>query len=153
VTALRPVTRDHVGPLIRLKVAPHQDGFVAPNAVSLAQAPYETGAFPFAICDGETPVGYLALIDMRIHDFREDGDDPNSAYLWRLMIGADHQKQGHATAALVAACDWCTGRGLPRLFTSAVPENGVVRQFYQSQGFTETGRVTEGEVEYMRPIA
>ena len=52
-TRLDPVRRADVGPLCRMAVRADQDGFVAPNAVSLAQQPYKTGAHPFVIRDGE----------------------------------------------------------------------------------------------------
>lgn len=42
---LRPVARDDVNGLMRLE--PGIDGLVAPNAVTLAQASFETGAYLF----------------------------------------------------------------------------------------------------------
>ncbi|MBF9035134.1 GNAT family N-acetyltransferase [Rhodobacterales bacterium HKCCE2091] len=150
--ALRPPTRATIRRLWKLDIAEEQRGFVAPNLVTLAQAPYEGGAFPFGIWNGDEPVGFLALIDFRqIHEL-EDGDDPNAAYLWRLMIAAQHQRKGYGREALGLCFDWARGMCLPRIVTSAVEENEVALRLYESAGFSRTGRIIDGEVEMARTL-
>ena len=51
---LDPVRREDVDALCRMDVREDQVGFVAHNAMSLAEQPYETGAHPFVIRDGDT---------------------------------------------------------------------------------------------------
>ena len=149
---LRPVGRDDVGPLHRLTVADHQARFVAPNAVTLAQAPFEGGSSVFVILADAERVVLLAAIDMRAHDHREVWDDPDSLYLWRLMIGAAHQRQGHGRAAMARFLDLGRALGLPRASLSVVEANADGRAFYEALGFVDTGRVEEGERSFTREL-
>jgi diamine N-acetyltransferase len=152
VISLRPVERDDLRPLFRLKVSEAQAGFVAPNEITLAQAPYEPGAFVFVIRAEEQIVGLIAMIDFREHPFVMEGEDPEAAHLWRLMIGAEHQRKGYGRAAMALAFDWARGRGNPRFSTSAVPENAVALRFYESLGLMPTGAIVDGEVELARDL-
>ncbi|MCU0831455.1 MAG: GNAT family N-acetyltransferase [Rhizobiaceae bacterium] len=144
---LRPVQREDVRPLLAMEVAEDQKAFVASNALTLSQAPYETGAHVFGIWHGETRVGLLAAVDNRDYKFGGPGDDPNSAFLWRLLIAREHQGRGFGRAALLDLFEWARSRGLPRIFTSVVPGNAAAAGLYQSLGFAFTGRVIEDEAE------
>lgn len=149
---LQPVERDDLRPLFRLKVSDAQDGFVAPNEITLAQAPYETGAYVFSIYADEVIVGLMAMLDFREHKYLEEGDDPEAAYLWRLLIGADHQGKGYGRAAMDWAFDWAKARGNPRFVTSVVKENADGMRFYAELGLEPTGRIEDGEVVLMRGL-
>lgn len=149
---LIPVVRDDLRPLFKLKVSPDQTGFVAPNEITLAQAPYETGAYVFAVRDGETHAGLAAMIDFREHAYLTDIDDPQAAYLWRLSIGAEHQGKGHGRAAMGWLIDWAKTRGNPRMMTSAVETNTAALRFYESLGFRPTGAMEEAEVVLSRDL-
>ncbi|MDJ0628486.1 MAG: GNAT family N-acetyltransferase [Rhodobacter sp.] len=148
----RPVVRDHVIPLIGLSVAPGQDGFVASNAKSLAQAAYEPGSAIFGLWDGDVPVGLVAMIDLRDCVDLEDGGDPDTAYLWRLMIASGFQRRGFGQAALKIFHRWARDRALPRLETSVVPENLGARALYEGFGFIDTGKMLDGEMLLSRPV-
>lgn len=149
---LRPVARADVHPLVKMTVAPGQEGFVAPNANSLAEQPYETGAYPFVIEAGGEPAGFLMVIDCREHDYLDEGDDPEAAFLWRFMVAREHQGRGVGRAALMALMDWCRARGLSRLVTSAVEANAPAQALYEGVGLGRTGRVWDGEVEFAGPV-
>ena len=56
--SLREVTADTVRMICRLDVSEEQKHFVAPNAVSIAQAYFEPKAWFRAIYADETPVGF-----------------------------------------------------------------------------------------------
>jgi len=148
---LDPVRREDVDALCRMDVREDQVGFVAHNAMSLAEQPYETGAHPFVIRDGDVAVGFLMVIDCREHAYREDGDPTDAAYLWRFMIDADHQGRGHGRAALTALGEWCRARDLRRIVTSAVERNAQAHALYEAIGLARTGRVVDGEVEFAGP--
>ncbi|QPH53891.1 GNAT family N-acetyltransferase [Pontivivens ytuae] len=150
--SLEPVTRDDVIPLTDLAVHAEQRGFVADNAFSLAQAPYETGAYPFAIRADGRLVGFCMVIDMREHQYRERCDDPQSCFLWRFMIAAEEQGKGYGRATLAEVEAWARARGLTALVTTAVEGNAAARALYRSAGFVETGRIAHGEVEMRRPL-
>ena len=152
MVTIRPVRREDVRPLIALTVAPEDATFVAPNAVTLAEAPYETGAHVFAIWADDRLVGLAALVDNRDYSYLEPDDDPNSAFLWRLMVGSDHQRQGIGHAAMHQVFDWARARALPRLFTSVVAGNTAASRFYESLGFALTGRDIDGEAEMLRHL-
>ena len=46
VVSLRPINNDNLWSVLKLKVAPAQEGFVASNAVSLAQAHFNKDVVP-----------------------------------------------------------------------------------------------------------
>lgn len=149
---LVPITKENVRDVMRLKVAPHQNGFVADNAVSLAQAYSEYAtAWPRAIADDDTLVGFL-MID------KTPDPDPKYAgctYLWRFMIGADHQKKGYGAAAMAALIEEIsTWPGIHSLILSYVPGEHGPEHFYKKLGFTETGdRVDNSdELVMIRPL-
>lgn len=146
--ALEEVTRDTLRDVLRLKVAPDQEDFVAPNAVSIAQAYFEPEAWFRAICAQGAHVGFVMLIDPTL-----PGAEPRTTekaqdiYLWRLMIAADHQGKGYGRATLDAILDHARTRpGIKRVTASYVPEPGGPEAFYLGYGFEKTGQVHDGEV-------
>lgn len=150
--SIRPVERDDVAPLAKLKVAADQEAFVAPNVYSLAQLHFETGAYGLVILAGEERVGYCQIIDMREHQYREGYDDENSAFLWRLMIAHDEQGKGYGKAAMKRLFDWARDRGLPRFMTSVVETNVRARAFYEGLGFAPTGDIDGVEIILSRDL-
>ena len=137
VVALHPVTPDNLSAVLRLKVAPAQEQFVAPNPVSVAQGSHEPFAWQRAIYADATPVGFLMLYD-----------DPFTPvyYLWRLMIDARYQRLGFARQAMRQVIDYVLGRpNATELRLSYVPAAGGPQPFYASLGFVDTGEVDDGE--------
>lgn len=90
----RRVEKDHLRALFRLKVAEDQAGLVAPNEITLAQAAYEPGGYVWGLWEGDIAVGLLAMIHPHEAGGMEEGEDPDAAYLWRLMIGGGASGQG-----------------------------------------------------------
>jgi diamine N-acetyltransferase len=134
---LREITGDTVRAVCALEVAPEQRGFVAPNAVSIAQAHFEPKAWFRAIYAGEEPVGFVML--------SEDTEMPEY-YLWRFMVAAEHQGKGYGKRALDLLVERV--RSLPgatELLSSYVRGEAGPRDFYLRYGFEETGGVEEGE--------
>lgn len=138
VVELHEVTSETVRRICLLQVAPEQRGFVAPNAVSFAEALFEPKAWYRAIvADGE-PVGFVML--------SVDPETPEY-YLWRLMIGEGFQGRGYGRAAMALIVDHV--RGLPNaseLLVSWVPEPGGPQPFYLGLGFELTGETDGDEV-------
>jgi diamine N-acetyltransferase len=135
---LREVTGDTVRAICRLEVAPGQDRFVAPNAVSIAEAYFHPTAWFRAIYDDDEPVGFLML----------DDDDAKHLYtLWRLMIADGFQGRGYGKRAVELLIDYVRTRpGATALMTSWVPGDGGPAEFYRKLGFEPTGEMDEGEV-------
>lgn len=144
---LREVTRENLAEVLRLEVAPEQRGFVAPNAVSIAQAHFhpETAWFR-AVYAGETPVGFLML---------EDRAGASEIFLWRFMIDRRHQKRGYGRRALGLVLDHARARpGTSAIVTSHVPGDGSPGPFYQRLGFVHTGEADpDGELIMRRELA
>ena len=134
---LREVTAETVRAICALEVAPEQRGYVAPNAISIAQAHFEPKAWFRAVYAGEEPVGFVMLY--------EDVDEP-ACFLWRFMIAGEHQGKGYGRRALDLVVQHV--RRLPgatELRSSFVPGEHGPRAFYLRCGFVETGEVDEGE--------
>ena len=138
MVTLREITRDNLRACIELKTGPDQDGFVATNVVSIAQAYVEPTFVPRAIYDDETIVGFLMY-----------GRDEKTGADWiiRLMVGAQHQRKGYARAAMQQALDLLSRQpDCKEILISYVPENVVAEQLYASLGFEPTGEVEDGEI-------
>lgn len=134
---LREVTAESVRAICALEVAPEQRGFVAPNAVSIAQAHFEPSAWFRAVYAGEEPVGFVMLYE---------NQEKEEYFLWRFMVAAEHQGNGYGKRALDLVVEHV--RGLPgatELRTSYVPGKAGPRDFYLRYGFVETGEVEGGE--------
>jgi diamine N-acetyltransferase len=147
----RPARPEDRAILEALNVDPAQRHFVGSNRKTFRQWPDEPGAEVFGLWDGETAVGLMACIDMRDRPDRSSANDPQTAYLWRLMVASEHQGKGFGRAALSLFERWAADRGLYRLEISVVPENTIARALYTSFGFRPTGRVVEGEDVLKRP--
>lgn len=139
VVTLREITKKTVRSIIDLKVAPEQDNFVAPNAVSIAQAHFEEKAWFRAIYADETPVGFVMLFD--------DAEKP-VYYLWRYMIDAKYQGRGYGRFAINLLIDYVKTRpGAKELLVTYVPGEGSPEKFYEKVGFVNTGVEHDGEWE------
>jgi len=134
---LRAVAAANVDEIMRLRVAPAQEQFVADNPRSLATAAYSQLAWPRAIYADETPVGFVMLYD-----------DPHQAeyFLWRLMIDQRYQRLGFGRRAIEQVIDYVCGRpNATALGVSYVPGEGDPQAFYASLGFVDTGEVDDDE--------
>lgn len=135
---LREVTQDTVRAICNLQVAEDQRGYVAPNAVSIAQAYFEPCAWFRAVYADDDPVGFVML---------HDEPEKQEYYLWRFMIDAGHQGRGFGKRALDLVVDYVRERpGAGALLSSFVPGDAGPGGFYLRYGFVETGEVDEGEV-------
>jgi diamine N-acetyltransferase len=147
---LREITRDTARAIMFLDVAPHQDGLVAPNAVSIAQAYFEPQAWMRAIYADETPVGFLMLEDWTLLTDDSTPDLHNGEryiYLWRFMVDARYQQLGYGAQAISAAIAHARTRpGAKYMLLSFVPAEQNPEAFYARFGFARTGEIDDGEV-------
>jgi diamine N-acetyltransferase len=89
---LREITKENWRDIVRLKVAPHQEQFVASNAASIAEAHFNPEVAWFrAIYSLDVPVGFLML---------EDDAVQQEYFLWRFMIDEQYQGRGYGRKAL-----------------------------------------------------
>lgn len=139
---LEPVTRENVRAACKLELRPDQESLVAPVAWSLADAYVAPGiAWPRVICDGDQLVGFIMAA------FDPDGpSELYRCYLWRLNIGADHQRGGYGRFAVEGLRQEAVRRGHRRLTVSYHPGENGPEGFYRRLGFRPTGEVNQGEV-------
>ena len=135
---LREITKENLREIFRLEVAPEQQRFVAPNAVSIAQAYFDREIAWFrGIYAGGTPVGFVML---------HDEPAERKYYLWRFMVDRRYQGRGLGTKALTKIIEYVRGRpGAYEILTSVVPGEGCPGPFYEKLGFTYTGEIEDGE--------
>lgn len=144
VVTLREITEDTVRMICDLKVADRQQKFVAPNAVSIAQAYFSENAWFRAIHAGDTPVGFLML----------DKDTRKPEYfLWRMMIDCRYQRMSFGYRAMILLIDYVkTLPGATELLTSCAPGEEGPEEFYRKLGFERTGEMDGIEVVMRLPL-
>jgi diamine N-acetyltransferase len=136
VVTLREITADTVRAICSLSVHPTQTRFVAPNAVSIAEAHFSSHAWFRAIYASSTPVGFV-MVETR-------PDMP--VYLWRFMIDVRYQGLGFGRRALDQVLVHVRKNlGASFLETSVVQDDGGPQGFYERAGFVLTGGYEEGE--------
>lgn len=140
IISLQEITEETLRSILRLKVSPEQEKYVASNAVSIAQAYFQRdNAWFRAIYADESPVGFLML-----------DDRPNEAsyFLWRFMIDARYQKFGYGKRAIELLIEHVKTRpNAKELGVSCVPEgDGSPCPFYEKLGFVYTGEKDEDEL-------
>ena len=138
------ITAATVRAVCNLAVAPGQQGFVAPNAVSLAEALFSEEAWYRAVhADGEL-VGFVMLADETLR--REPPAEP-AVFLWRLMIAEGHQRRGIGREVMRLVLEHVRSRpGVRKFATSYVPAPDGPGPFYLGLGFTPTGEIDDGEI-------
>ena len=125
-------------------LSPEHRNLVADNGASIAQAHFSENAWMRAIYANETIVGFVMLHIGADHD---DGIDCPGAFLWRLMIGGQHQRKGYGEKAIALIVRDLKARGFTELHTSYGQETGNAEGFYKRLGFATTGEMYDDEVE------
>jgi diamine N-acetyltransferase len=149
--SLREITSQTVRAVTNLSVAESQKGFVATNAVSLAQALFAPAAWYRAIYCAEELVGFIMLED---ESLETPPPDKPSIDVWRFMIDARFQGQGIGRAALLQVIEHVRAKGIfETLELSYVPGLGCPEPFYLGLGFRHTGKSNQGEVVVEFPLA
>lgn len=130
VVSLREITAETVRAICELEPHEAQSGFVASNAVSIAQAHFNPAAVFRAIYANEAPVGFIMW---------QPGDDGASCFLWRFMIDRQHQGKGYGREAIALWLKSLPPQGYTLARTSYVVGAGGPHGFYLTQGFQDTG--------------
>jgi diamine N-acetyltransferase len=134
---LREITSDSVRAICGLEVAQEQRDFVAPNAVSIAEAHFVPAHWMRAIyADGE-PAGFVLTYEL---------PDESTYYLWRFMVADGFQRRGIGRRAMELLLDRWRSIGATVASLSVVPENPGATAFYESLGFRLTGEEEHGEL-------
>ena len=143
--SLREITAETLGPILQLSVRADQKGFVAENAVSIAQAHFDEGAWFRAIYADETPVGFVLVHD---ENLREKPDKPDYYYLWRFMIDQRYQGRGFGLRGMQLLIEHVRTRpNAKQLFLHHEKGDSNAGPFYEKLGFEHTGVEEHGELE------
>ena len=126
-----------------LAVAPDQEGYVAPNAISIAEAYFEPKAWFRAIAAGDELVGFAMV-------YRDPA--AGEFYVWRFMIDAGHQGRGYGRRAVELLVEEARRDAVERVTLSVVPGDRSALEFYKRLGFVETGNVHGKEIKLALPL-
>ena len=140
LVSLREITEETVGGICLLSdlLSEPRKYFVAPNAISLAQAHFNKYAWFRAIYAGRAPVGFMMIVD--------DPDTPEY-FLWRFMVAEPYQGRGYGRQAIALLVDYVRTRpGCRELGVSCGLGEGSPQAFYEKQGFVSTGKVIDDEL-------
>ena len=148
--SLREITAETVRAVVDLKVQPSQTGFVATNAISLAQALFSPEAWYRAIYSSDDLAGFVMLYDEALR--REPPDKPEVG-LWRLMVDQRFQGRGIGAAAVRLVIAHVRTKGIySGLEVSYMPGDGCPEPFYRKLGFEPTGRLDGDEIVLRLPL-
>ena len=130
--SIQSITSENLDAVLNLSVYEDQRGYVSTTAESLAQAyVYQDTAFPFAIYDDETIVGFIMMGYYKEKEYYT---------LWKLLIDKDHQNKGYGRKALELGIAFLKENfQVKDIYTGVSPGNGVAKKLYESVGFQETG--------------
>jgi len=135
------VTPDNVAAAVSLTLAPGQERFVAPVAMSLAEAYVTPTAWPRVILDGSQVVGFV------MGNF--DPDNEIAAFragIWRLNIDAAAQGRGVGRFAVEQLEAEAARRGVHVITVMWERGDDGPEAFYLRLGFEPTGDELFGEV-------
>ena len=154
------ILSDNLEECISLDFLPEQTGFVAPNAISLAEAydmnraNSETGkgdiAMPFAVYENGKMVGFVMYGYLLPSDDDESycKDEPYY-YFWRLLIDKNHQGRGLGRKAVDLLMEEIKKKPCGEAsycYTSYEPSNTASKATFAAYGYEEDGRIIDGEL-------
>ncbi|HCQ9956482.1 TPA: GNAT family N-acetyltransferase [Acinetobacter baumannii] len=121
----------------KLSLDESQKDYVAPNVYSIAESKVEEHYCPRVICFNDEVVGLL------MYCVEIDPPDETLFWLFRFMIGKDHQAKGYGTLALQMAIDEMAAKGAKRIRTMYKSSNNIAGKLYKKMNFIETGEYDE----------
>ena len=148
---LREITSSSIRTISDLRVSDRQRPYVASNALSVAEAYFEKGAWFRGISCADALVGFVMLFDHTLPGAApKNRVNQNEIGLWRFMIDCRFQGRGLGTQALDLVCAYARTRpGIDAILSSYVPGPHGPEDFYKRYGFALTGntRAKGSEIE------
>ena len=139
--ALRPVTKDNFEAVIELPLHAHQEGYLASNVFSIAEAGLNPHFRARAVYAADELIGFMLYAPLA-----EEGQ-PGEYSIFRFMIDCRHQGKGHGRRALELALDEMRAEpGAHAIWICYWPNNPAAKRFYASVGFVEDAIDDNGEM-------
>lgn len=143
--SLMEITAETLHTVLDLDVGPQQQDNVASNAVSIAEAHFNAGAWFRAVTYSGQPIGFVMLFDPTLPGAVADEPiEQTDMGLWRLMIDRRFQRQGFGCRTLDLIRTHTVALGRKRLLSSCVPGPTGPEGFYLAYGFCKTGNTCTG---------
>ncbi len=143
---LELVTPENVHDACRLRIRPDQERYVAPVAMSLAEAYADpVHAWPRLVYDAERLVAFVMGGFLR-------GDESLDSTLWRLNVAADAQGRGYGRFAVRAVAEEARRQGRSELSVGYAKGEASPEGFYLRLGFEPTGKHIEELYEAVAPV-
>ena len=135
---LNPLNVDNWEECAELKVGPTQEGMVAPNVWSIAEACVRPESEIFAICHNGEMVGFLMSLE---HEGTE------TVELYRFMIAFEHQQSGYGLTAVQQFIEYQRAKenSPKKLVVKFLIENFSGKKLYEKAGFQDTGELEENK--------
>lgn len=146
IITLREITEETFYPICKLSnmLSEAQQRMVAPNAVSMAHAHFNSKLWMRAIYADEEPAGFMMLY--------EDPEKPEY-FLWRLMVAGPFQGLDIGARAMQLLIEHVKTRpGAKELLVSCEEGEGSPEGFYLKQGFCRNGRMYGDEIGLVLPF-
>ncbi len=118
-----------------LELSEDHKHFVASNLYSIAESQFYPDVTAYGIYHGELMVGFI------MYD--------TGFWIWRLMIAENQRGKGYGRQAMKLVIQEAHSKGNPCVGLSTEPENFKAIQLYKSLGFIATGKIDDGEEEYI----
>ncbi|MBN3527383.1 GNAT family N-acetyltransferase [Paenibacillus apiarius] len=136
---IRAVTPANWKECIELKPKKEQEGFIATNLYSIAEAQFLDNFTCKAIYLDETMIGFAM--------FGIDADDHNY-WIYRFMIDRNYQGRGYGKQAMLLILDDINQKEncAEAVFLGYDPMNEQAANLYRAVGFVETGIAPWGEI-------
>jgi len=143
--ALIPIDASNWRTAARLRPAPEQERFLAPNWYSLLEATYDPLMRPLLAVADEEPVGFV------MYGFEPEEDQP---WVYRLMVAPAHQGRGVGREIMRQTIERIRQEHPGHAIgVSYEPDNERAARLYESLGFEHHGRFIEGEKVVRLPAA
>jgi diamine N-acetyltransferase len=137
---LVPVSKHNWQECAFLELPPSQSHLLASNLLTIAESKFEPHYILHAIQRDQKVVGMLAYCQ------EIDEPTPDVYWLFRIMIAAKHQGNGHGRAAAHLAIEKMVAVGARTIRTMHRPDNEVAARLYRSLGFIERGYLDDGDI-------
>ena len=124
----------------KLSLDEYQKDYVAPNVYSIAESKVEEHYCPRVICSNDRVIGFL------MYCVEVDPPDETLFWLFRFMIGKDHQAKGYGTKALQMAIDEIAAKGAKRIRTMYKSSNYVAGNFIKKRVFKKLENMMSVEI-------